>query len=104
MPKKNAHENHIETHWITVFLRRTPSVKTLSSLNLKVSWYNGATTEIIEHYFVTKSEGPAIKAMKPENYYNVDKPRIMERLWHNGLVVEGSKKKLQDKNQDWAPG
>lgn len=95
MPKKNAHENHIETHWITVFLRRSFSVKTLSSLNLKVLWHNGATTEIIEHYFATKGEGPAIKAMKPENYYNVDEPRIMQRLWHNGLVVEGSKKKLQ---------
>lgn len=92
--KQNGYKNHIGTHWMAAFLRRNPDVKNLKGRNLETSRYNGATAESIKHFFTTKIEDPAIKAVKPENRYNMDEIGIVEGLGSNCLVVGSSNKKI----------
>ena len=47
---------------------------------------NGARSEIIRPWF-QKLEIPAVKAIKPENRWNMDEASIMEGQGENGLVV-----------------
>ena len=47
---------------------------------------NGATSEIIKPWF-QKLEVPSVKAIKPENHWNMDEASIIEGQGENGLVV-----------------
>jgi hypothetical protein len=59
---------------------------------------NSAITEIIKPWF-QKLEIPAIKIIKPENRWNIDKAGIMESERENGLVVGSTQKYFIQKKQ-----
>ena len=69
------------------FLRRNPILKTKKQLHIDSVRVNGATTEIIKKWW-PRLAIPGIKAVKPENRYNIDKAGIIEDIGDNRLVVE----------------
>lgn len=75
--------------WIRGFLKRNPVLKTKKQYRIDSARVNGATIDIIKGWF-QKLEIPEIKAIKPENRWNMDEAGIMEGQGVNGLVV-GSK-------------
>lgn len=72
--------------WIAGFLRRNPVLKTQRQYRIDSVRVNNATIDIIRPWF-RKLEIPAIKAIKPENRWNMDEAGIMEGQGDNGLVV-----------------
>ena len=68
------------------FIRRNPILKTKKQLRIDSIRVNGATSDIIRPWF-QKLEVPAVKAIKPENRWNMDEAGIMEGQGENGLVV-----------------
>ena len=68
------------------FLRRNPILKTKKQLHIDSGRVNSATTEIIKKWW-SKLALPVIKAIKPENRYNIDEARIIEGIGDNRLVV-----------------
>ena len=72
--------------WISGFLRRNPILKTKKQVQIDSTRVNGATTEIIKKWFQYLAP-PRIKAIKPENRWNIDEAGIMEGMGDNGLVV-----------------
>ena len=78
------------------FLRRNPILKTKKQLRIDSIRVNSATTEIIKKWW-PKLAVLAIKAIKPENRYNIDKAGIMEGIGDNGLVVRSIYKRFIQK-------
>ena len=79
------------------FIRRNPILKTKRHLRIDFIRVNGATSEIIKPWF-QKLEVPSVKAIKPENRWNIDKAGIMEGQGENGLVVGSvDRQKIQKK-------
>ena len=78
------------------FLRRNPILKTKKQLHIDSGRVNSATTEIIKKWW-SKLALPAIKAIKPENRYNMDEAGIMEGMGDNGLVVGSVHKRFIQK-------
>ena len=72
-------------------MKRNPILKTKKQYQIDSARVNGATIDIIKSWF-QKFRLPEIKAIKPENRWNMDKAGIMEGQGLNGLVV-GSKNK-----------
>jgi hypothetical protein len=72
--------------WMAGFLRRNPILRTKKQLCIDSIRVNGATTEIIKKWW-PKLTIPAIKAIKPNNRWNMDEAGIMEGMGDNGLVV-----------------
>ena len=68
------------------FLQRNPILKTKRQFYIDSARVNGATTEVIKKWW-PKLAIPAIKAIKPDNRYNMDKAGIMEGIGDNRLVV-----------------
>src|ERR1700710_2361850 len=58
--------------WMAGFLRRNPIFKTKRQFYIDSAKVNGATTEVIKKWW-PKLTTPAIKAIKSENRYNMDK-------------------------------
>ena len=75
------------------FLRRNPVLKTKSQFKIDSAHVNGASSDIIRPWF-QKLEVPAIKAIKPENRWNIDEAGIMEGQGENGLVVGSAGKRF----------
>jgi 4-hydroxybenzoate polyprenyltransferase len=84
--------------WMAGFLRRNPVLKTKKQFRIDSVRVNGATSDIIKGWF-QKLEVPAIKAIKPENRWNMDEAGIMEGQGENGLVVGSAQKRFIQKKQ-----
>ena len=83
--------------WMAGFIRRNPILKTKRHLRIDSVRVNGATSEIIKPQF-QKLEVPSVKAIKPENRWNMDEAGIMEGQGENGLVVGSvDRQKIQKK-------
>jgi 4-hydroxybenzoate polyprenyltransferase len=80
------------------FLRRNPILRTKKQLLIDSVRVNGATSDIIKLWF-QKLELPAIKAIKPDNRWNMDEAGIMEGQGENGLVVGSVDRRLIQKKQ-----
>jgi hypothetical protein len=80
------------------FLRRNPILKTKRQFLIDSVRVNGATTEVIKKWF-QKMALPRIKAIKPENRWNMDEAGIMEGMGDNGLVVGSVHKRFIQKKQ-----
>jgi 4-hydroxybenzoate polyprenyltransferase len=57
---------------------------------------NGTTTEVIKPWF-QKLAIPTIKAIKPENRWNIDEASIIEGQGENRLVVRSAQKRFIQK-------
>jgi 4-hydroxybenzoate polyprenyltransferase len=68
------------------FLQRNPILKTKKQLCIDSTRVNGATSEIIKKWW-PRLAIPGIKAIKPENRYNMDEAGIIEGMGDNRLVV-----------------
>ena len=73
------------------FLHRNPVLKTKKQFKIDSVHVNGATSDILKVWF-QNFEVPAIKAIKPENRWNMDEAGIMEGQGENGLVVGSAEK------------
>jgi 4-hydroxybenzoate polyprenyltransferase len=78
------------------FLRRNPILRTKKQLQIDSARVNGATTEVIKKWFQNFTP-PQIKAIKPENRWNIDEAGIMEGMGDNGLVVGSIHKRFIQK-------
>jgi 4-hydroxybenzoate polyprenyltransferase len=83
-------------HWMQAFLRRNPSIRTRKAHSRESARVIGASTEVIQPWF-NHLALPEVRAIKPENRYNMDEAGIMEGLGENGLVVGGSEKRSVQK-------
>ena len=72
--------------WMAGFLRCNPILKTKKQFYIDSARVNSATTEVIKKWW-PKLAIPAIKAIKPDNRYNMDEAGIIEGMGDNGLVV-----------------
>jgi hypothetical protein len=79
-------------HWMQAFLKRNPSICTQKAQSRESVRVNGASTEVIRPWF-NYLHIPEVRAIKPENRYNMDEAGIMEGLGENGLVVGSSEKR-----------
>ena len=84
--------------WMAGFLCRNPVLKTKKQFRIDSVRVNGATSDIIKGWF-QKLEVPAIKAIKPENRWNMDEAGIMEGQRENRLVVGSAQKRFIQKKQ-----
>ena len=75
------------------FLRRNPILKTKKQLKIDSVRVNGATIDIIKAWF-QKFQVPTIKAIKPQNRWNIDEAGIMEGQGENGLVVGSTERRF----------
>ena len=80
------------------FLRRNPILKTKKQFKIDSARVNGANSDIIKAWF-QNLEVPAIKAIKPENRWNMDEAGIMEGQGENRLVVRSAGKGFIQKKQ-----
>ena len=71
---------------MTGFIRRNPILKTKRHLRIDSVRVNGTMSEIIKPWF-QKLEVPSVKAIKPENRWNMDKAGIIEDQGENSLVI-----------------
>jgi 4-hydroxybenzoate polyprenyltransferase len=78
------------------FLRRNPILKTKKQFYIDSAQVNSVTTEVIKKWW-PRLLPPAVKAIKGENRYNIDKARIMEGIRDNGLVVRSANKRFIQK-------
>ena len=74
------------------FLRRNPILKTKRFRNIDSQRVNSATIPIITSWFQLLAL-PQIRAIKPENRWNMDESGIMEGQGANGLVVGSAGKR-----------
>ena len=72
--------------WIAGFIRRNPILRTKKQFQIDSARVNSATSDIIRPWF-QKLEVLTIKAIKPENRWNMEEASIMEGQGENGLVV-----------------
>ena len=79
--------------WMAGFLRRNPVLKTKKQFKIDSVRVNSATSDIIKAWF-QKLEIPAIKAIKVENRWNMDKAGIIKGQRENRLVVGSTKKRF----------
>ena len=83
---------------MTGFLRRNPILQTKKQFRIDSQRVNSATSDIIKAWFL-KLTIPAIRRIKPENRWNIDKAGIMQGQGENGLVVGSVGNKLIQKKQ-----
>lgn len=84
--------------WVINFIRRNPILITKKDYKIDSARVNGATTDIIKAWF-RKLDLPDIKAIKPENRWNMDEAGIIEGQGINGLVVGSKEKRFIQKKQ-----
>jgi DDE superfamily endonuclease/Tc5 transposase DNA-binding domain/helix-turn-helix, Psq domain len=90
--------NPIGKKWFQGFLRRNPAIQTKRAKPMDSARLNGATTEVIRHWFRLLLI-PAITAIKPENRWNMDEAGLLEGQGGNGLVVGSRDKRALLKKQ-----
>jgi DDE superfamily endonuclease len=79
-------------------LRRNPVLKTKNQFRIDSARVNSASSDVIRPWF-QKLEVLAIKAIKPENRWNMDEAGIMEGQGENSLVVGSAGKRFIQKKQ-----
>ena len=79
--------------WMDGFMRRNPILKTKKQFYIDSARVNNATIEVIKKWF-PKLAIPRIKAIKPENRWNMDEAGIMEGMGDNGLIVGSANKRF----------
>src|SRR5260370_41861899 len=84
--------------WMAGFLRRNPVLKTKKQFRIDSARVNSATSDILKAWF-QKLEIPAIKAIKPENSWNIDEAGIIEGQGLNGLLAESAQKRFIQNKQ-----
>ena len=84
--------------WFQGFLRRNPILRTKKQFRVDTARVNGATTAIIRAWF-QKLALPEIRAIKPENRWNMDEAGIMEGQGLNALVVGSTSRRIAQKKQ-----
>jgi 4-hydroxybenzoate polyprenyltransferase len=84
--------------WIQRFLKRNPILKTKKEFRIDLACVNEATSDIIKPWF-QKLDIPEIKAILPENRWNIDEAGIMEGQGVNGLVVGSVNQRFVQKKQ-----
>lgn len=84
--------------WIKSFFKRNPFIGTKRSYCVDSARVSGATSDIIKKWFQYLLI-PEIKAIKPENRWNMDEAGIMEGQGLNGLVVGSTSRRFIQKKQ-----
>ena len=84
--------------WMAGFLHRNPILRTKKQFRIDSAYVNGAITDVIRKWW-PKLLPPVVKAIKPENRYNMDEAGIMEGMGDNGLVVGSAQKCFIQKKQ-----
>ena len=84
--------------WMQGFLRRNPVLKTKRQFRINSTRINSTTTKKIKPQF-QKLAIPRIKAIKPENHWNMNKTGIIEDQGVNGLVVGSTNRCFVQKKQ-----
>ena len=80
------------------FLRRNPVLKTKKQFRIDSARVNSVTSDILKAWF-QKLKILAIKAIKPENRWNIDKAGIIKGQGLNKLVVRSAQKRFIQKKQ-----
>jgi 4-hydroxybenzoate polyprenyltransferase len=80
------------------FLYRNPVLKTKKQFKFDSIRVNSVTSDILKAWF-QKLKIPAIRAIKPENRWNIDEAGIIEGQGENGLMVESAQKRFIQKKQ-----
>jgi 4-hydroxybenzoate polyprenyltransferase len=80
------------------FLCRNPVLKTKKQFRIDSACVNRATSDILKAWF-QKLKIPAIKAIQPENRWNMDEAGIIEGQGLNSLVVRSAQKRFIQKKQ-----
>jgi 4-hydroxybenzoate polyprenyltransferase len=80
------------------FMRRNPILKTKKQFHIDSARVNNATPEVIRKWF-PKLAIPRIKAIKPENRWNMDEAGIIKGMGDNGLIVGSVDKLFVQKKQ-----
>jgi hypothetical protein len=79
--------------WMAGFLRRNPVLKTKKQFRIDFVRVNSVTSDILKAWF-QKLKIPVIKAIKPENRWNMDEAGIIEGQGENGLVIRSAQKRF----------
>jgi hypothetical protein len=80
------------------FIQRNPILRTKKQFRINSTCVNNATSNIIRPWF-QKLEIPIVKAIKPENHWNMDKAGIIEGQGENRLVVGSINRRFIQKKQ-----
>jgi 4-hydroxybenzoate polyprenyltransferase len=83
---------------MTGFLRRNPVLKTKKQFRIDSACVNNVTSDILKAWF-QKLKILVIKAIKPENRWNIDKTGIIKGQGLNSLVVRSAQKRFIQKKQ-----
>jgi 4-hydroxybenzoate polyprenyltransferase len=84
--------------WIHRFIARNPILRTKKQVSVDSVRVNGATSDIIKLWF-QKLAVPVIKAIAPENRWNMDEAGIMEGYGLNGFVVSHTERRFIQRKQ-----
>jgi hypothetical protein len=75
------------------FLRRNPILKTKKQFYIDFARVNSVTTEVIKKWW-PRLLPLAVKAIKGENRYNINKARIIKGMEDNSLVIKSANKRF----------
>jgi 4-hydroxybenzoate polyprenyltransferase len=84
--------------WVQRFFKRNPVLNTKKQYSIDSIRVNNATSDVIRPWF-QKLQIPAIKAILPENRWNMDEAGIMEGLGINGLVIGHANRRFVQRKQ-----
>jgi hypothetical protein len=79
-------------HWTTYFIQRNPSLKAFRGKSMEKSRVEAVTPDKIKAFFATLDE-PLVKAIRPQNRWNVDETGIMEGQGREKTVIGPSNQK-----------
>ena len=80
-------------HWLQKFLKRYPALKTKKDRRMDIKRLNGASVDVIKAWFQFLAV-PTVRAIDPQDRWNMDETGIMEGLGINGLCVGSSETKV----------
>jgi hypothetical protein len=84
--------------WVQRFFKRNPVLNTKKQYSIDSVCVNNATSDVIKPWF-QKLQIPAIKAILPENQWNMDEAGIMEGFGVNGLVIGHANRRFVQRKQ-----
>ena len=85
-------------HWTSYFLRRNPSLKAMKGTHIEKCRAEAVTPEKIKKMYAVFDE-PLVKAIRPQNRWNVDETGIMDGITFPGLFIGPSDKSEQLQNR-----
>ena len=91
-------------HWTTSFLQRNQSIKAMKGTHIEKSRMEAVTPEKIQEMYAVFEE-PLVKAIRPQNRWNVDETGVMDGINFPGVFLGPSEKKRAVKKSqgksDW---